>query len=85
MSHRIEEIKARAEAATPGPWNLSARGNHPEDNRWVDDGRYDICMVYGCNSLPSEGNATFIAHAPEDMLYLLAEVERLRAALEGER
>jgi len=27
------------------------------------------------------GNATFIAHAPADIAYLLAEVERLRAEL----
>ena len=78
MSNRIEEIKARAEAATPGPWLV-----HPHESaegQLVVDEHYDnVAECY----VPED--ATFIAHAREDIPYLLAEVERLRAALEGER
>lgn len=51
---RLAEIKARAEAATSGPW---------------DD---------GCSHAV---NGEFIAHARQDIPDLVAEVERLRAAL----
>ena len=56
MTDRLEEIRSRAEAATPGPWEIGVTYNH---------GR----------------NATFIAHAREDIPYLLAEVERLQKDL----
>ena len=56
---RLEQIKARAEAATPGPW-----GKKILDLRQFRD--FDEDFTY---------------HARQDILDLLAEVERLRAAL----
>ena len=80
MTDRIDEIRARCEAATRGPW----RTKHPryggddikiyDNNAWAkgltpfavveDDGIYS--------------NADFIAHAREDIPWLLAEVGRLK-------
>ena len=92
MTDRLAEIKARCEAATPGPWckvsDLPDYGvasmNHPGtlpdpvvtlNRKYRAPGRPNL----GC----SEFDADFIAHAREDIPFLLAEVERLRA-LEAE-
>lgn len=67
---RLDEIKARAETATPGQW-LSVRSVSVE----VDDGRGSIFSV------ANQRDATFIAHARSDVPWLVSEVERLDAAL----
>lgn len=84
---RIQEIKHRHTAATPGPWTHS---------RWApgyvvtDDDKFDVVASVveyredgtiekkfcGEKSL---ANREFIAHAPEDIAHLLSEVERLQA------
>ena len=90
MSDRLDEIRQRAEAATQGPW--VAHGNTVEQ---VKTGRHQVVgteltgpkypkyMTYERLTTKNE-DATFIAHAREDIPYLLAEVGRLRAALEGD-
>jgi hypothetical protein len=84
----IDEIKARLAAATPGPWR-------PERTVMVDDfGEPEVThghvLVDHCPmhdgpayvvQLCAPVNADFIAYAPTDMAFLLAEVERLRAVL----
>lgn len=82
---RREEIKARAEAATPGEWEAFQLW---EDGDIITGGgnfeictpEYDVC-AYIKNSAPirREADAAFIAHARQDIPDLLAEVERLRA------
>ena len=81
MSDRLSEIRARAEAATPGPWVAERE----DDYEWTvvgstyePDCRY---VIADCGFDSPQSNATFIAHARADIPYLLAEVERLRAAL----
>ena len=85
MTDRLDEIRARTEAATPGPWR--AYGNTVEQEKTgchqvvgteFTGGGY---MAYERLTTKDE-DATFIAHAREDIPYLLAEIERLRAALE---
>jgi hypothetical protein len=86
MSDRYDELRAAAEAATPGPWQ---NGSDDLDGivsfRTRDDGNV-VCMP------PSEimeasreiwpKNATFIALAnPETIKALLAERDSLLAAL----
>lgn len=76
----LKAIKARCEAATPGPWDV-AIGNFSDDVSVVyvgspglkgsDQKRYNL----------SEDDQKFIAHARADVPTLVAEVERLRAAL----
>ena len=81
---RIEEIKARCEAATPGPWE--ADYNTPFSNDFV--GIYEETEGYiikaededeGDSTRPND--AAFIANAREDIPYLLAEVKQLKAGL----
>ena len=97
MTDRLEEIRARAEAATPGPWRwrglLAAKGSeqtyagYPQrvfgrNTDPVDTSPALIAETFDGHSDTAPPNADFIAHAREDIPYLLAEIERLRAALE---
>ena len=74
MSLDLDPIKARADAATEGPWGV-------EDARvFGDDGRTQVCTLSGTRAwLP---DAEFIAHARTDIPALIAEVERLRELCE---
>ena len=78
---KLAEIKARCDAASPGPW-VDA----------ITDAGDLIITVNGAGCMPfiylgdmentesdDHNNATFIAHARTDIPDLLAEVERLRA------
>lgn len=87
---RLAQIEARVEAATPGPWEDFVLGS--DDTARVRSiapdmgplrGSDNICWV-GDRSMPlvSE-DAEFIAHAREDVRYLLdrvREAERIAAA-----
>lgn len=78
---RLDEIRARAEAATLGPWvadGTEIYGSHPSyggptHGVWVGE----TCRVDD----PDQGaaDAAFIAAARADIPWLLAEVERLTA------
>jgi len=62
----LDAIKARCEAATPGPWTVSLGDLHciiPEDSNGINDWH-------------------FCANAREDVPALVAEVERLQAEVE---
>lgn len=82
---RLAEIRARWAEATPGPWvreradwqNIVCRAVPARG-----PGRH-IAGVGGSSALGHNGNAdaAAIAAAPEDVAWLLAEVERLRALL----
>ena len=61
----IEEIKAREQAATKGPWEDETT------DVWIGDRH--IAEVY------SSPDTAFIAHARTDIPALIAEVERLTA------
>jgi hypothetical protein len=68
----LAPIKARLAAATPGPWREGLNGGSSgitTEDEWR-----------GMESMVHAGRA-LIAHAPTDMAGLVAEVERLRAAL----
>lgn len=70
MNNRIAEIKARLEKTTPGPWKVT----YNEDLEWpkVYSEHRLICAY------TNEMNAYFIAHAPEDIQYLLEITDILR-------
>ena len=83
---QLQAIKERAEAATPGPWDVGRyatdmSGLHHNVTVWFteDDDAFDICDL-GEEKF-SLDNATFIASARADVPALVAEVERLRAEL----
>lgn len=73
---QLDEIRARADAATPGPWinddDLSITGANGTD----------VCIWW---DLVSADDAEFIAAARTDVPALLAEIERLRAEVERVR
>jgi hypothetical protein len=60
---RIDEIRARSEKATKGPW-----------------GTFDNPII---PLLERSYNAGFIAHSRDDIPYLLTEIDRLTAELNG--
>lgn len=92
MSHeqRLNEIRHRAEKATSGPWFLMLDGfsNKPPANcptvyATDEELRYIACFrdvsISGA-ATPNVANATFTAHARDDIPYLLdrvAVLERL--------
>lgn len=94
---RRNEIRARLEAATPGPWNYDPRVGCVA----VYSGEKRNCLatdepfIYykpgvrvrdGWETDPQHrSDAALIAHAPTDLADLLAEVERLREVLDAAR
>jgi hypothetical protein len=89
----LEAIGARAAAATPGPWAMSRDemsagfgkhryvvvGTTTADGQRAVDWRL---LVEGMRGADAVHDAEFIAHARTDVPALLAEVARLKAALE---
>lgn len=78
---RLDEIEAALNDATPGPWSAETRGHlitHVNDADGIPIG---ICQECTNDATYEAPNAELIAHAPEYIAYLLAEVERLRARL----
>jgi len=68
MDKRIEEIKKRNKNRTQGVW----RREYPR-NIFAESVGKDIAVVnFRCDK-----DVDFIAHAPEDIDYLIAEIERL--------
>lgn len=76
MDDRLKEIKARCEAATPGPWEVgySSLGGMTVVNVRGSEFPCWKTQIY-------KDDAEFIAHARQDVPWLVAEVERLRAEL----
>ncbi len=79
---RLEEIRGRVEAATPGPWEFWTGGTFVS--------RYQDYATVICDTLldaemrgrlpkgHSENNGQFIAHSSTDVPDLLADNDRLR-------
>lgn len=87
---KIEEIRARAEKATPGPWKTHL----VDDTSVVTEDGTDVCTTcdssqaeredgYNVEYERMEADAAFIAHVREDIPYLLAELDRLKAHWDG--
>ncbi len=83
---RIQQIKDRLAVATPGPWVIEDDGFYGYIRTTVENSHGYRESI--CGGEPSEGrvdgdapDTIFIAHAPEDIAYLLGEVERLRSRL----
>jgi hypothetical protein len=88
---RIAEIRARLEAATPGPWKAQEYDENPGDEGCAILGNTTTTMrsYVLAYSLPypwhdreaTERDAELIANAPTDLAYLLARVEELERQL----
>jgi hypothetical protein len=74
---RLAEIKARLAAATPGPWEIPEGSLN--GNAWaigpIVGYDYDALGVTA-----DDPNAMLVSHAPADIAWLVAEIERLRGA-----
>lgn len=71
---RLAAIRVRAEAATDGPWlQLPPWKTVPTTRSAIISPNGDIA-----DRIETEEDAEFVAHAREDVPYLLDEVERLR-------
>lgn len=77
MTLVIEQIKARAEAATPGPWERHYDGII----RRVDGLDNWICQEPSGDIRQITADMEFIAHARTDIPFLIQEIERLQAEL----
>lgn len=71
---QLNAIKQRITKAKEGPWSLGKKSPNGLNNIGVKG-----CML---GQVFGDGNAEFIAHAHEDVPTLVAEVEKLREALE---
>ncbi|UPZ27699.1 hypothetical protein MUK60_07605 [Streptomyces sp. LRE541] len=88
---QLVEIEARKSAATKGPWRGTPATDAMVGEIWStgDKTRCLARVSWPANAVfdaqaPVEAvdaNTAFIAHAPQDVEALLAEVRRLRAAL----
>lgn len=81
MADKIAEIKARVEAATPGPWQHFP----PPVNRLVAGGDNHSIEVAACRILGGAADADLIANAPADLAHLLAELDAIEAHLASDR
>lgn len=87
----LEAIEARANAATEGPWeadNTEVMQHWSRPEPWQPIATNEVaCMAYcyggSARGIENEADAEFIAHAREDVPALIAEVRRLRAAVES--
>ncbi|MFD1179505.1 hypothetical protein ACFQ3W_24855 [Paenibacillus puldeungensis] len=69
---RIQEIKRRLAEAMPGPWVYRELTREIYTTAEIDGIKYKmVADVF-------EENGQFIANAPDDIAYLLSEVERLQ-------
>lgn len=80
---RIDEIRARLEKATPGPWTVVANSSGGATlvrggGDWKAHEQTHLQIVPKCD-------AEFIAHSRADVEYLLAEIARLQQELEHEQ
>lgn len=78
---RINEIRARCDAATPGPWRMI----HESENYYHrpyctvprDGNNNSVCQSFATRENKSlVANGIFIAHARQDIPWLLGELEK---------
>jgi hypothetical protein len=82
----LNEIRARCEAATPGPWKASIEGrDHSSGSDLIMTGagsaRGEDIEITGA----THADYDFIAHAREDVERLLAEIDRLKRLLKNDQ
>jgi hypothetical protein len=84
ITDELEPIKARLAAISPAPWRAEPLQELPEDHGpsvWIWDATGDaLAGEDGWHEWTafSSADRDFIGHAPSDMRWLIAEVERLR-------
>ena len=81
---RVSEIRARLDAATAGEWNYFTPNprTNPSFNVVFSEGLSDLARSSDIAEGLSQRDAEFIAAAPSDIAFLLAEVSRLSTVIE---
>lgn len=78
LEKELQEIRMRHSLTTPGPWKSYIEGrDHQSGSDFIQTGGEDIEL-----SGATREDQEFIAHAHQDIVRLLAEVERLKAPLQ---
>jgi len=81
----VYPIRKRLENITPGPWQ---QGFHWDADEWIPSSsgrKFRPVAQTDVDWIPSFRDARFIAHAPEDMAFLLERSDRVEALLEAKR
>lgn len=84
MSERLDEIRARVDKATPGPWKLWAMSVMADP---VGNSNFDDALLIADTHDPHRGlrtfNAQFIACARGDVPWLLARLDAVTALVDA--
>ena len=84
-AERLDQIEARANAATEGPWDaINLRTNYFLRDEWIVGAAIDeLPIVADLRDAGTQGgnDAAFIAHARTDVPWLIEQVRRRDAAL----
>ena len=81
-SDKLEEIRARCNAARAGPWTAIIEGRDQDGGSSFimigeGEGRDEDLHLSGYDKVVPTADYDFIASAREDIPFLLAEIERL--------
>ena len=83
MPDRLNEIRARLDAATPGPW-WTAEQRRPYSNPIWSRSDDPVTTGETIGSIYLQPDADLIAHAPADIAWLLDEVKRWKHVAEND-
>lgn len=93
MTDRLQEIKDRWESAAPGPWKRSDKESlyydfvhilGPQGQNLLTEPTATSISGSWSTGDATDGTYDAVAAAPEDIAWLVAEVERLRGLLNPE-
>lgn len=84
MPNRLQEIRARLDAATPGPW-WTAEQRRPYNNPIWSRSDDPVTTGETIGNIYLQPDADLIAHAPADIAWLLGRVEALQYVVESQR
>ncbi|GLJ03540.1 hypothetical protein LNK20_11500 [Bacillus safensis] len=73
---RLEEIRQRADAATEGPWEIGKQSPNGLNNIGTIGGLLTAQTT-------NEDNAKYIAHARQDIPWLISEIDRLNSGIDS--
>jgi hypothetical protein len=82
QAKRLEEIKQRCEKSTPEPWNVRTHPELPSFVEWRPAGRshgIEILQQDDTNYQTRDEDVEFVAHARQDIPWLLEQVAAERA------
>ena len=76
MSDRLQEIRARLDMATTGPWRMSS-----QVGVWVMvHGPHNVEVAHALTYM-SHDNGPLISNAPSDLAWCCGEIESLRSKI----